>query len=64
MTGIAAELRELASVPDGGVLTEEEFTEQKQASTPSITQAKAAARLIVLSRWGACQTASSIIICR
>ncbi|MCV7090021.1 SHOCT domain-containing protein, partial [Mycobacterium interjectum] len=30
VTSIAAELRELASLRDAGVLTEEEFTEQKK----------------------------------
>ncbi|MGA7051842.1 MAG: SHOCT domain-containing protein, partial [Mycobacterium sp.] len=30
ITSIAAELRELASLRDSGILTEEEFTEQKR----------------------------------
>ncbi len=34
ITGIAAELRELASLRDAGILTEAEFTEQKQRLLP------------------------------
>ncbi|CAM4471310.1 putative PPE family protein PPE29 [Mycobacterium basiliense] len=34
ITSIAAELRELASLRDSGILTEEEFTEQKQRLLP------------------------------
>lgn len=34
ITGIAAELRELASLRDAGILTEDEFTEQKQRLLP------------------------------
>ncbi len=34
ITSIAAELRELASLRDAGILTEEEFTEQKQRLLP------------------------------
>ena len=34
ITGIAAELRELFSLRDAGILTEEEFTEQKQRLLP------------------------------
>jgi len=34
ITGIAAELRELASLRDSGILTEEEFTEQKKRLLP------------------------------
>ena len=34
ITGIAAELRELASLRDSGILTEEEFTEQKRRLLP------------------------------
>ncbi|BBZ43948.1 PPE family protein, SVP subgroup [Mycobacterium parmense] len=34
ITGIAAELRELASLRDAGILTEEEFTEQKRRLLP------------------------------
>ncbi len=30
ITGIAAELRELAALPDSGILTDEEFSEQKR----------------------------------
>lgn len=35
ITGIAAELRELAALRDAGILTEEEFTEQKRRLLPS-----------------------------
>ena len=34
ITGTAAELRELASLRDSGILTEEEFTEQKRRLLP------------------------------
>jgi hypothetical protein len=34
ITSIAAELRELASLRDAGILTEQEFTEQKQRLLP------------------------------
>ena len=34
ITGIAAELRELASLRDSGILTDEEFTEQKRRLLP------------------------------
>jgi hypothetical protein len=34
ITSIAAELRELASLRDAGILTDEEFTEQKQRLLP------------------------------
>ncbi|MXO40455.1 hypothetical protein C6W93_27330, partial [Mycobacterium kansasii] len=34
ITGIAAELRELAALRDSGILTEDEFTEQKQRLLP------------------------------
>ncbi len=34
ITSIAAELRELASLRDAGIITEEEFNEQKQRLLP------------------------------
>jgi hypothetical protein len=34
ITSIAAELRELASLRDAGILTQDEFTEQKQRLLP------------------------------
>jgi hypothetical protein len=35
ITGISAELRELFSLRDAGILTDEEFTEQKRRLLPS-----------------------------
>jgi putative oligomerization/nucleic acid binding protein len=49
ITSIAAELRELASLGDSGILTAEEFSEQKRRLLPHRPQPKLSALVIALN---------------